>query len=148
MWGLVRIVKDIYQKIDQSEYRLTPQRSVVLQVMLENQGQHLNAEDVLAKARNKSPNIGIATVYRTLEKLNGIHVLCKTMFEGGSYRYELSVGGEHQPHHLICLSCGLITEVEDNLLHILENRLEKNGFQVVDHELKFYGYCPKCHNKK
>ena len=85
-------MKTIYQKIDQSEYRMTPQRSVVLQVMLENQGQHLNAEDVLAKARRKSPSIGIATVYRTLEKLAAIGVLYKNMFEGGSYRYELSIG--------------------------------------------------------
>lgn len=137
-------MKDIYEKIDQNEYRLTPQRSVVLQVMLENQGQHLNAEDVLSIARDKSPNIGIATVYRTLEKLSAIGVLYKTMFEGGSYRYELSIGDEHQHHHLICLSCGSITEVADDLLHILEKRLEENGFQVVDHELKFYGYCPKC----
>lgn len=140
-------MKTVYQKIDQSEYRLTPQRSVVLQVMIENQGHHLSAEDVLQEARKKSPNIGIATVYRTLEKLASMDVLYKTMFEGGRYRYELSIGDEHQHHHIICLSCGSITEVEDDLLHILENKLEKKGFRVVDHELKFYGYCPKCNKK-
>ena len=134
-------MKTIYQKIDQSEYRMTPQRSVVLQVMLENQGQHLNAEDVLAKARSKSPSIGIATVYRTLEKLAAIGVLYKNMFEGGSYRYELSIGDEHQ-HHISYVCLRIDYEVEDDLLHILEERLENNGFQVVDHELKFSRYLP------
>jgi len=140
-------MKTVYQKINQNYYRLTPQRAVVLQVMIDNQGKHLSAEDVLREARKKSPNIGIATVYRTLEKLASINVLYKTVFEGGRYRYELSIGDEHQHHHLICLNCGSITEMEDDLLHILEERLEKSGFHVVDHELKFYGYCPECNRK-
>lgn len=121
-------MKTVYQKINQNDYRLTPQRAVVLQVMIDNQGKHLSAEDVLREARKKSPNIGIATVYRTLEKLASINVLYKTVFEGGRYRYELSIGDEHQHHHLICLNCGSITEMEDDLLHILEERLEKAVF--------------------
>lgn len=139
-------MKSIYRKIDQSDYRLTPQRAAVLEVMIDNQGKHLSAEDVFKEARYKSPNIGIATVYRTLEKLASINVLYKTMFESGRYRYELAVGDEHQHHHLICLVCGAITEIEDDLLHILEERLEQRGFKVVDHELKFYGYCPLCNH--
>lgn len=138
----------IYQKIHQSDYRLTPQRAAVLEVMVENQGRHLSAEDVYREARRKSPNLGIATVYRTLEKLAGMNVLYKTMFEGGRYRYELSLGEEHQHHHMICVVCGAIAEVEEDLLHILEKRLEQQGFQVIDHELKFYGYCPDCAPKK
>jgi Fur family ferric uptake transcriptional regulator len=56
--------------------------------MIVNQGKHLSAEDVFNEAKAKYPNIGIATVYRTLEKLAGLNILYKTVFEGGRYRYE------------------------------------------------------------
>lgn len=139
--------KRISQKLEENEYRLTPQREVILQVMIDNRGKHLSADEVYIEARGKSSNIGIATVYRTLEKLASIDVLYKTIFEGGKYRYELSLGESHQHHHIICLQCGHISEVEEDLLHNLEIHLEKQGYKILDHELKFYGYCPQCNPK-
>ncbi|MGS0746669.1 Fur family transcriptional regulator [Syntrophomonas erecta subsp. sporosyntropha] len=140
--------KLVKEKLDKNNYKLTPQRAAVLEVMMDNPGRHLSAEEVLIKARGKFPGIGIATIYRTLEKLADMDVLYKTMFESGKYRYELSVDDKHQHHHIICLKCGSITEVEEDLLHELEGALEDRGFDVVDHELKFYGYCPTCRKKK
>ncbi len=50
-----------------------------------------------------SPNIGIATVYRTLELLSNLDILYKTTFDEGKYRYELSDANDnHQHHHVIC----------------------------------------------
>ncbi|MGR6836297.1 Fur family transcriptional regulator [Syntrophomonas erecta] len=140
--------KLVKEKLDKNNYKLTPQRAAVLEVMMDNPGRHLSAEEVLIKARGKFPGIGIATIYRTLEKLADMDVLYKTMFESGKYRYELSVDDKHQHHHIICLKCGSITEVEEDLLHELEGALEDRGFDIVDHELKFYGYCPTCRKKK
>lgn len=140
--------KLVKEKLDQNNYKLTPQRAAVLEVMMDNPGRHLSAEEVLIKARGKFPGIGIATIYRTLEKLADMDVLYKTMFESGKYRYELSVDDKHQHHHIICLKCGSITEVEEDLLHELEGALEDRGFDIVDHELKFYGYCPTCRKKE
>lgn len=140
--------KLVKEKLDQNNYKLTPQRAAVLEVMMDNPGRHLSAEEVLIKARGKFPGIGIATIYRTLEKLADMDVLYKTMFESGKYRYELSVDDKHQHHHIICLECGSITEVEEDLLHELEGALEDRGFDIVDHELKFYGYCPTCRKKE
>jgi Fur family ferric uptake transcriptional regulator len=138
----------IKEKLKKNNYRLTDQRMAVLQVMLENKGHHLSAEEVLTEARSKSPNIGIATVYRTLEKLASIAILRKTVFEAGKYRYEISDSHSHQHHHFICLNCGKITEVEEDLLYSLEQHIEEKGYQVVNHELKLYGYCPDCQAHK
>lgn len=140
--------KSITERLKENNYKLTDQRMAVLQVMLDNKGGHLTAEDVLKQARLKSPNIGIATVYRTLEKLASISILYKTMFEAGKYRYELSDNHVHQHHHVICLDCGKITEVEEDLLSNLEQHIEKQGYKIVDHELKLYGYCPQCRSKE
>jgi Fur family ferric uptake transcriptional regulator len=115
--------------------------------MMENKGRHLSAEEVLYAAREKLPNIGIATVYRTLDRLAAIDILYKTMFDSGKFRYELSNDQNHQHHHIICLGCGKITEVEEDLLVSLEEHIEQQGFQIVDHQLKLYGYCPSCIKK-
>lgn len=136
--------KHIKEKLDEHDYKLTPQRAVILEVLIANQDKHLSVEEVLQEAKHKLPNIGIATVYRTLDKLASIDVLYKTMFEGGKYRYELSGTEDHQHHHIICLKCNRIIEVEEDLLHNLEVELEAKGFRIVDHELKIFGYCPDC----
>ncbi len=134
-------IKDI---LDTHDYKLTQQRAAILDVMIDNQDEHLSVEEVLSEAKEKVPNIGIATVYRTLDKLASIDVLYKTMFEGGKYRYELSRAGAHQHHHIICLKCNCIMEVEEDLLHTLEAQIEAKGYKIIDHELKFFGYCPDC----
>ncbi|MBO8159101.1 transcriptional repressor [Thermosyntropha sp.] len=138
--------KKINAKLKENNYKLTEQREAVLEVMMDNRGKHLSAEEVLQEARRKLPNIGMATVYRTLEKLASMNILYKTMFEGGKFRYELSDDESHRHHHIVCLKCGKIYEVEEDLLNGLEKKLENRGFEIVDHELKFYGYCPECRN--
>lgn len=140
--------KTIDDQLETSHYRLTQQRKAVLEVMRENIGCHLTAEEVLVKARQKVPNIGIATVYRTLERLSSMQILYKTLFDGGKYRYEISVQEDHQHHHIICVSCNRIFEVEETLLNSLEQHLEEQGFEIVDHQLKIYAYCPECKANK
>lgn len=136
--------KAINDQLEAANYRMTQQRKAVLDVMRENTGHHLTAEEVLAEARQKVPNIGIATVYRTLERLAALQVIYKTLFDEGKHRYELCDQEDHQHHHIICVSCGEIFEVEEALLDSLEQHLEKEGFRIVDHQLKIYAYCPAC----
>ncbi len=138
----------IMDRLKESNYRITGQLSAILDVMMETRGNHLSAEEVLAKARKTIPSLGIATVYRSLEKLANIEILYKTKFDEGGYRYELSDTGIHQHHHIICLGCGRIIEMEDIFLNSLEQQLEDQGYQVINHELKIYAYCPSCRLKK
>lgn len=142
------IDKSIHDRLEQADYKLTQQRKAVLKVMQENRGQHLSAEEVLLAAREKAPNIGIATVYRALERLAALGVLYKTIFDEGRYRYELSDEQTHQHHHIICLLCGRIFEVEESLLNGLEQQLEGEGFEIINHQLKVYAYCSECRQKK
>lgn len=139
----------IQKRLEKANYKLTPQREAVLQVMQNNKGQHLAAEEVFIEARKMVPNIGIATVYRTLELLSNLDILYKTTFDEGKFRYELSeADNSHQHHHVICPACGRILEVEEDLLTQLEQHLEEKGYEVIDHQLKIYAYCPECTGKK
>jgi Fur family ferric uptake transcriptional regulator len=138
-------IDDVRQKLSDKEYKLTPQRKIVLAVFSQNQEKHLSAEDVYGMVKKTHPEIGLATVYRTLDLFAELDVLQKNDFGDGRYRYEFCQAEAHHHHHLICRKCGIVTEFADDLLEALENFIEqKNGFQIIDHELKFYGYCKEC----
>ncbi len=130
------------------EHRLTPQRRLVLEIFLENRDGHLSAEEVYQLSREKKGEIGLATIYRTLELLEALGLLHKINFGDGRSRYELvpvDYSEHHHHHHLVCLVCGGILEVEEDLLHQLEELIEaKHNFCIVNHNLQFFGYCSRC----
>ena len=127
-------------------YKVTPQRQLILQMFLEHVDSHLSAEEVYMLVKHQNPEIGLATVYRTLDILAEIGVLLKNDFGDGRSRYEFSRNDEHHHHHhLICTRCGSVSEFDDDLLESLEAVITKrNKFRIKDHDLKFYGYCNKC----
>ncbi len=141
---------DLKQRFQERQYKLTPQRQIVLQAFVDNPGKHLSAEDVHNIVRQQSSEIGLATVYRTLELLSDMDVLQKMDFGDGRSRYEINeANSEHHHHHLICLSCGKVKEFEDDLLETLENVIaRKSNFKIVDHQVKFYGYCQECQSSR
>ncbi|MEG6585598.1 Fur family transcriptional regulator [Dendrosporobacter sp. 1207_IL3150] len=142
-------MSDLKQRFQERQYKLTPQRQIVLQAFVDHPEKHLSAEDVHNILRQQSSEIGLATVYRTLELLSDMDVLQKMDFGDGRSRYEINEeNSEHHHHHLICLSCGKVKEFEDDLLETLENVIaRKSNFKIVDHQVKFYGYCDECQNK-
>lgn len=140
---------DIRNRLHAKDYKLTPQRKIILEAFTENANKHLSAEDVYSIVKVKHPEMGLATVYRTLEILAQLDILQKMNFGDGRSRYELSHHSDHHHHHLICLNCGNVTEFEDDLLESLEFAVsKKTGFKVVDHQLKLYGYCKTCKVEK
>lgn len=138
-------VDALKQKLCDREYKLTPQRRVVLELFVGNPDKHLSAEDVYGMLKQSNPEIGLATVYRTLDLFAELEVLQKIDFGEGKARYEFNHNEVHHHHHLICLTCGSVNEYEDDLLDELEARIQKKyDFAIVDHQLKFYGYCKNC----
>ncbi len=133
------------QKLSDRECKLTPQRRIIMEIFSQNQGKHLSAEDVYGMVKKTHPEIGFATIYRTLDLFAELDILQKIDFGDGRGRFEFSESKVHYHHHLICLKCGSVAEFDDDLLETLESIIEKkNRFQIVDHQLKFYGYCEKC----
>ena len=127
-------------------YKLTSQRRSTLEVLLNNRGKHMSTEEIFTEIKKTNPEIGLATVYRTMLLLEDLGILIKHNFEDGRNRYELSHPDEdHDHHHLICLKCGQVSEVEEDLLDSLEEIIDrKHGFKVVNHKVKFFGYCTSC----
>lgn len=140
----------ICQKLQAKEYRVTPQRQVILEVFWEHPGEHLSAEEVFYLVKEKQLEMGLATVYRTLDLLAELEILERLDFGEGKKRYEFRSALEiHQHHHLICLKCGEIFEFDEDLLETLEQEIAtKSGFKILNHQLKFYGLCGPCFSKE
>lgn len=139
------LMKKIEKQLKDKDYKLTSQRAAVLNVLLNNESEHLSTEEIYNLVKKENPDIGLATVYRTLQLLDDLNLIHKLNFGDGCYRYELSQQQRHHHHHLICLKCGKVIEFADDLLEKLEENIESsNNFKVVDHRVKFFGYCEKC----
>lgn len=134
------------EELKERGYKLTSQRQAVLDVIMEHEGEHLSTEEIYELVKREHPEIGLATVYRTLLLFDRMELVYKIDLDDGCSRYELNNRKEdHRHHHLICTKCGSISEVEEDLLESLEEEiLRKNGFTVRDHRVKFYGFCKKC----
>ncbi len=136
----------IIGKLKESGYKFTPQRRIILDVVLNEEGKHLSTEEIYDIVKAKHPEIGLATVYRTLQLFSDLGVLSKLNLDDGCVRYEMNYHeDDHQHHHLICSNCGEVTEVVVDLLDALESEIEKNHqFKIQDHKVKFFGLCKKC----
>lgn len=142
-------VDHVREQLARQDQRLTPQRETVLRVLLDHPNLHLTAEEVYLKARNAAPDLGMATVYRTLDLFERLGVVRRLDAGQGVARYEFHSESEgHYHHHLICLECGCILEFDRDLLERVERAVEReSGFQVLDHSLLLFGLCPDCRRK-
>lgn len=89
------------------------------------------------------PEVGRATVFRTVKLLQESGAVCRMVLEDGSVRYQASQGDHH--HHLICSECGRVEEFSDpGLDRRIEEDAARSGFQLDGHSLELYGRCPAC----
>lgn len=141
-----KIIGDVEEKLRAKEYKLTPKREHILRVLLEHKDEHLSAEEVYNLVKERVPDVGLATVYRTLELFSNFDIIHSMDFGDGRKRFEFGSASEgHRHHHLICTQCGKIIEVAEDLLEELEDRVSKKyKFEIFDHELKIFGRCEEC----
>ncbi|GEB77131.1 ferric iron uptake transcriptional regulator [Sporolactobacillus inulinus] len=142
-------INRIKKQLHGQKYKLTPQREATVRVLLENEQDHLSAEDVYLLVKEKAPEIGLATVYRTLELLTELKIVDKINFGDGVARYDLRrEGASHFHHHLVCVECGSVDEIQEDLLSEVEKVVERKWhFKVKDHRLTFHGICHRCLEK-
>ena len=129
--------------------KVTNQRILVMEAIAACPEEHLTAEEIFDLVKVSYPEIGLATVYRTIQLLNELNLIDRINFDDGYVRYEMGRtqerGNKHHHHHLICMKCGKVISFQDDLLEELEEKITvTTGFQIVDHEVKLYGYCVEC----
>ena len=145
------------KKIDQlekilkeSKFRMTLPRKVIMELLSKTE-EHLLAKDIYLKISKKHPDIGLTTIYRTLDLLVGMGLINKFEFGEGQSRYELAWDFKEHHHHLVCLKCGKITDYNDfiddevKFFNKIQKVLSKKyKFSIDNHEVYFYGKCNLC----
>ena len=125
--------------------RLTRQRQILLDI-INNSGQHLDAESLYAMAREKDPKLNRVTVYRTLKLLKDggmVDELDLMHQKGDQHFYETKLKQEHA--HIICLRCGKVEEFFGEPLQKLRRQVESHfGFQILISRTEIGGYCSHC----
>ena len=127
----------------QNGYRLTPQRHAVLKVIAGSHD-HLTPAEIFARVRQEHPAIGLVTVYRVINLLTELKLICRVSLGGDSQSYLMRRPLEHH-HHLVCSQCGRAVDFTGCDLRHLEQQLsEDTGFDIEGHLLEIYGKCPEC----
>jgi len=102
-----------------------------------------SAQDIHDLLRTAGENVGLSTVYRTLQALadgGEVDVLRK---EDGEAMYRRCSGRHH--HHLVCRTCGRTVEVAGPTVESWADAVaEEHGFADVSHTLEIFGTCPSC----
>ena len=120
--------------------RLTPQRRTVLDQIVDREGS-FTAVDLFEAARRGSPQLGLATVYRTVELLRRTGSV-RPLVGDARPAYVRCEPGHH--HHLVCLRCGSVEETELCGAPSPTELRRLYGFRAEGHELDIYGTCARC----
>lgn len=122
----------------------TRQREAILEAFLAAEG-HVTSEDLYERVRGESPEIGAATVYRTLKLLVDAGVANASTFREGVTVYEPE---QHHHDHLVCLGCGEIIEFECDEIETKQLEIARShGYRLTRHRLHLFGYCPACQSE-
>jgi len=136
-------IKLFIDYLRQKNLKLTEQRKNLLKTFL-NTKRHISAEELYDVVRKKDPNIGYATVFRTLKILHDAGIAKKLTLGDGRARYENKYGQAHHDH-LICVKCGRVIETVHPKIEKLQKELcARHNFLPERHKMEIYGICDRC----
>ena len=137
--------RKVVAALRQHGYKLTPQRREVIRTIT-SCPDLLTPAAIHQKAHRDHPNIGLVTIYRTLEILTKLKLICELHTGDSCPSYTISAPGHH--HHLICDNCGKVIDFTGYDLSELEQRLSlETGFKIDSHVLEFFGLCQNCNEQ-
>jgi len=124
--------------------KLTKQREIILKAFLKTD--HVTAEELHHRISKKKVQMGLATIYRTLNLLCEIGIGQQRYFGDNKTIYDNVLNKKHHDH-LICEKCGKIIEFECPPIERLQEKIaDRYGFVLNKHRLELYGQCKDWEN--
>jgi Fur family transcriptional regulator, ferric uptake regulator len=130
------------EKLRRKSRKITGPRQAILKILHE-QSHPMSNKEVFAAM---SKDCDLATVYRSMHLLESMGMVKRFDLGDGVARYELlGEGDDGHHHHLVCVHCSEVVEIEECLMREMEEQIAThNGFKAVTHRLEFFGICPSC----
>ena len=136
---------NLQETLGQRGIRMTRQRRVILQVM-DAAEQHLDVDQILARAQKIDSDVHLVTVYRTIDLLKKqglIDELDLLHLRGDRHYYETHGPRDHI--HVACLGCGKVREFESKLYEQLKEQIARDfNMKVTISRTEVGGYCEAC----
>lgn len=121
---------------------LTRQRKLVWDVLKDAQ-EHLDAESVYLQAKNRSPKISLATVYRSLAYLKKAGLIQELSLGEDHNHYEITQSAPHA--HFTCLGCGQVIELPTPRVNdLVHQACAQQGMHILQLDVHLRGYCREC----
>ncbi len=135
---------DLRALLRKSGHKATPSLLAILEVFKKNKNP-LSAQEIINSLPSDTDQ---TTVYRTLKSLKEKGVIKQIDLRHNHAHYEIADANDH--HHLICLRCGKIEDVEHHNVEVMEHTILQNAkrfAEIRQHTLEFYGICKVCAKK-
>lgn len=121
--------------------RVTTPRRIILETLLEL-GSHVTAEELAQRVQERSPEIHLSTVYRTLDVLTQLEVIDHVHVGHGRAVFHMA---DEVHHHLACRDCGAVVEAPEDLFAELSRRVKaRYGFTLDRGHFALSGLCRPC----
>jgi Fur family ferric uptake transcriptional regulator len=122
--------------------RATRQRAAI-SALLENVDEFRSAQELHDELRRRGENIGLTTVYRTLQSMAGAGLVDTLRTDTGESVYRRC--SAHHHHHLVCRACGATVEVAGDAAETWAAEVAReHGFSDVSHTIEIFGVCGDC----
>ena len=123
--------------------RATRQRAAITE-LLDSLDEFRSAQELHDELRRRGENIGLTTVYRTLQAMSTAKLVDTLRTDTGESVYRVC-SGQHHHHHLVCRDCGATVEVAGREVEAWAAEVAvEHGFSEVSHTIEIFGTCAAC----
>jgi Fur family ferric uptake transcriptional regulator len=135
------------RELERGGYRLSGPRSAVVET-LADLGCSVTAKEIADSLHRRGQDVGVASIYRTLELLDNLRLTRRVDAAEGVARYEpIDPSGEHH-HHIVCDVCGQVSPFEDpGLERAIERLAGRVDYAIDGHDVTLRGECPTCRRR-
>ncbi len=121
--------------------RVTAARVALLETV--RGGDHLDAEAIATRVRDRVGHVSLQAVYEALHALTAAGLIRRIEPAGSPARFEGRVGDNH--HHVVCRSCGVLADVDCAVGDVpCLTASDDHGFAIDEAEVVYWGVCPDC----
>ena len=136
--------ESMIQQLRERGLKVTPQRLVIIEVLIKMGDRHFGACFVYEEAKKKKKKLSLSTTYATLNEFSRHGIIKTLQFDRMENRYE---GNLEEHINLTCEKCKKILDYKVPMTVDQREVAKKTGFSITDTRLEYYGYCQKCRKR-
>lgn len=134
-------LEQLAQRCREKGLPFTTQRRVIFQAVLQR-SDHPTADQIYTDIKSQMPNVSRTTVYRALETLVQLEMICRANHAGSAARFDPNIGHHH---HLICHECQALRDIDASEIEgVTLPKALVNTFRITDYSIYLSGLCAAC----